>query len=219
MAEPAAGTTAARSGARRTFGPVVLLGLAASGAVAVAGHREMLTVPQDYLKALGLVSFSGQDGSFVEFPLAGALALVSLACWGVVLVTRGVVRRVVTVLATLAAAGIVAVVAIGGFLQDDDAAADLGTRLGLGGAVVPVERTSWLWIALAGGVVAVVAGAASVRLVGSWPEMGSRYDAPTGAAERTAPAAGAGTDPAEQSNLDLWKSLDEGDDPTADRSP
>jgi Tryptophan-associated transmembrane protein (Trp_oprn_chp) len=42
-----------------------------------------------------------------------------------------------------------------------------------------------------------------------WPEMGTRYDAPGSAPPPpVAP-------PEEQSNLDLWKALDEGHDPTA----
>ena len=195
--------------ARRTFGPAVLLGLAGSGFAAVAGHRAMLAVPEEFLKTAGLVGFSGQDTSLVEFPLAGALALVTLACWGVLLVTRGVVRRIVAVIAALASAGILAVVVIGGFVQDDDAAADLGTRLGLGGATVPLERSPWLWITLATALVALFAATVAVRYVGSWPEMGTRYDAP---GTDHAPVA---TEPEEQTNIDLWKSLDEGTDPTA----
>jgi uncharacterized membrane protein (TIGR02234 family) len=205
--------------ARRTFGPVVLLGLAASGAVAVAGHRAMLEVSAKYLQTAGLTGFAGQDTSRVQFPLAGALALVALACWGVLLVTRGVVRRVVAVLSGVAAAGMLAVAVLGGFVQNDDAAADMSTRLGLGGAPVPLDRTAWLWIALAGSLLALVASVAAVRFVGSWPEMGARYDAPTvgGSAAGTRPsAAAAAKEPEEQSNLDLWKSLDEGDDPTVE---
>jgi uncharacterized membrane protein (TIGR02234 family) len=202
---------------RRTFGPVVLLGLAASGFAAVAGHRPMLRMSPDRLEAIGAVAFAGDEFNRVEFPLAGALALVALACWGVLLVTRGTFRRVVAVLAALAAAGVVAVVAVGGFLQQDDAAADLGNRLGLGGAVLPVERTAWFWIALATGVVALAAGGAAVRFVGSWPEMGARYDAPTGSTTTAAAADAGSPDDTEQSNLDLWKSLDEGTDPTERR--
>lgn len=206
MAEPLASR-------RRTFGPVVLLGLAASGAVALAGHREMLTLPEDYLQSVGLISLQGQDGTLVEFPLAGALGLVALACWGVLLVTRGVVRRAVAVLAALAALGVVTVVVVGGFLQVDDAAEDLATRLGATSFTeLPLERSSWFWVALAASVLALAAAVVAVRDVAHWPEMGARYDAPTGAAAGPAPDPGA--DPAEQSNLDLWKSLDEGSDPT-----
>lgn len=196
--------------ARRAFGPVVLLGLVGSGAAAIGGHKEMLTIPESTLRAAGGIAPSVSDRS-VEFPLAGALALVALACWGVLLVTRGRVRRVVAALGLVAAAGIFAVVVIGGFVQDDQASADLATRLGLDGSAVDAGRTTWLWVTLLGSLVALVAAGLAVRLVPSWPEMGSRYDAPTAGAATTA----AGKEPEEQSNLDLWKSLDEGGDPTA----
>ncbi|HWJ08453.1 MAG TPA: Trp biosynthesis-associated membrane protein [Nocardioides sp.] len=198
------------SGARRTFGPTVLLGLAGSGFAAVAGHKEMLTVPQETITAAGGLALDAQQRS-VQFPLAGALALVALAAWGVLLVTRGVVRRVVAVLALLAAAGVAVVTVVGGFVQDDSLASDLVTRVGLNASAVEVERTGWLWIALLTSLVAFLAAGAAVRLVPHWPEMGSRYDAPTGAPSSAATDAG---DPAERSNLDLWKSLDEGTDPT-----
>ena len=60
-----------------------------------------------------------------QMPVAGALALVVLACWGVVLVSRGRVRRAVAVLAALAAAGIVASVVIGFSSVPDALRADL----------------------------------------------------------------------------------------------
>ncbi|GAA1523177.1 Trp biosynthesis-associated membrane protein [Nocardioides humi] len=194
----------ADDGARRTFGPVVLVGLASSGFAAVAGHKEMLSIPEATLTAAGGIAPTAQERS-VEFPLAGALALVALAAWGVLLVTRGVVRRAAAVLALAASAGIIAVVVVGGFVQDGDAAADLATRLGLDLAAVDVERSAWLWVALGCSLVALVAAGLAVRLVPAWPEMGSRYDAPSAA------PAPRGTD-----HLDLWKSLDEGRDPTDD---
>ncbi|MBM9460514.1 Trp biosynthesis-associated membrane protein [Nocardioides sp. zg-536] len=197
------------SRARRTFGPAVLAGLAGGGAAAVGGHRAMLAVPQETLTAAGGLPLGLAERS-AQFALSGALALVVLACWGVLLVTRGVVRRVVAVLAALAAAGVVAVVVTGGFLQDEDAAADLAVRLGLNGAAISVERTSWLWLTLAGGLLALAAAVVAVRNLRSWPEMGTRYDAP-GAETPHSQAR-----PEDQSNLDLWKSLDDGDDPTAD---
>lgn len=199
---------------RRTFAPVVLVGLAASALTAVAGHRAMLRIPESALDDLGMASYGGTDAAASEFPLAGALGLVALACWGVLLVTRGRVRRVVAGLAALSAAGVVAVIVVGGFFQADDYISDATRQLGYGigfsgdlGAV----RTGWLWAGLAGSVVATAVGAAAVRLAPGWPEMGSRYDAPAagGAAATTAA-------PAEElSSTELWKSLDEGDDPTA----
>ena len=53
----------------------------------------------------------------------------------------------------------------------------------------------------------VVATLAAVLLVPGWPEMGSRYDAPAAAPQR------ARLPP--ETNIDIWKALDEGRDPTA----
>ncbi|WP_158294903.1 Trp biosynthesis-associated membrane protein [Nocardioides caeni] len=213
MTEPEPTPEPTPDGSRRLFGPVVLLGLAGAGAVAVGGHRAMLEVPGSFLQSAGLLSYEGNENAQVQFPLAGALGLVGLAAWGALLVSRGIVRRIVAALAALAGAGATAVVVVGGFVQDDDAAADLATRLGLGAVTIEVDRTPWVWVALAGGLVTLAAGVLAVRHVGRWPEMGSRYDAPTGGGA-TAPVAD-GAD-GEQSNLDLWKAMDEGADPTDD---
>ncbi len=203
---------------RRTFAPVVLVGLAATGLTAVAGHKTMLRVSSDGLEKLGLGPLT--DGRYAdlnsaEFPLAGALALVALAAWGVVLVARGRVRRLVAALATLAATGVLAVVVFGGFVEDQEFATDFASTIGatsMVGDLIEVERTGWFWAALLGSVVAVAAGVAAYLFAPSWPEMGSRYDAPS-----AAPTADAGdSTPAEnRSSIDLWKQLDEGDDPTA----
>ncbi len=198
---------------RRTFGPVALVGLAASGLAAFAGQQGMLRIPSDDLERLGLISFVGQDQAEVEFPLAGALALVALACWGVLLVTRGRVRQVVGALAAVAATGVVAVAVIGGFLQDDDAATAIADQLGIPMLAdqYALESTPWFWATLVAGLVAAAAAAAAVRLAPGWPEMGSRYDAPAAHETKTSDV------PAEErTNLDLWKSMDEGDDPTDD---
>lgn len=202
---------------RRTFGPVVLLGLASAGLAAVAGHRAMLEVPEDYWASVGSAVFGGEANAElnrVEFPLAGALALVALACWGVLLVTRGLLRRIVAGLAVAAGAGIAAVVVVGGLLQDDDAADDIASRIGGGTMLtdIPLDPTPWLWGALAGGVLTMVAGVLAVRWAPSWPEMGTRYDAPGAAAQ---PETTRSTPIEERSHLDVWKSLDEGEDPTA----
>ena len=202
---------AARVSRRPTFGPVVLVGLAASGLGAYAGHQGMLRIPDDDLDRLGLVSFLGQDQAEVDFPLAGALALVALACWGVLLVTRGRVRQVVAAVAAAASLGVVAVTVVGGFVQDDDAAAAIADQLG-----IPVladqyalEPTPWFWAALFAAVVSAAAAVVAVRLAPGWPEMGNRYDAPTVHYTDVSH-----TPAEERTSLDLWKSMDEGDDPT-----
>lgn len=201
---------------RRTFGPVVLLGLGSAALAAVAASNPMARVDEGWLDDRNLratVEAQLERLGGDELPLASALALVLLAVWGVLLVTRGRVRRAVAVAGVLASVGVV-LAAWFGFpgLEDamrDDLAPMLGDRAG--SDAIPVERTLWFWTLLAAGFGAVLASAAAVRWAAEWPEMGSRYDAPSGAATSGRSPA----EPAEQTNLDLWKSIDEGHDPTA----
>ena len=55
-------------------------------------------------------------------------------------------------------------------------------------------------------VVALAASAYAVRFVSSWPEMGSRYDAPSSRPESD--------DPSQMEDVDLWRAIDQGRDPT-----
>lgn len=193
---------------RRTFGPVVLVGLAAAALTAVAGHRQMLALPEGVLDATGLEGLAGAAGTTQEFPEVGALALVLLACWGVLLVARGGFRRVVAVLAALSVAGVLVALFYRGFVAVDEATEATLSDLGATTLVIEsttMHRTAWFWVALAGAALSAVATAAAVRFVPHWPEMGSKYDAP----------GAAGTTADEPTSTDLWKSLDEGQDPTA----
>ena len=72
-----------------------------------------------------------------------------------------------------------------------------------------MSRTGWYWVAALALSLTVLTTVVAVRLVPGWPEMGRRYDAPAHAAG--APTAA----PEERENLDLWKAMDEGRDPTA----
>ncbi|WP_188111129.1 Trp biosynthesis-associated membrane protein [Nocardioides antri] len=196
---------------RRTFVPVVLVGLGASVVTAVAGHQPMLQVSASDLSRFGMSSFAGEEQAEAGFPLAGALALVALACWGVVLVARGRFRQVVAVLAALAAGGVLAVQVVGGFVQDDEAAVAISEQIGasLLGDRLPLEYTVWFWLATVASVVAVAAAVAGALSSPDWPEMGSRYDAPATHEQKDSEAP-----PEERTSLDLWKSMDQGDDPT-----
>ena len=202
MAEPVPEPVAEpRPSRRRTFGPVVLVGLAAGALTAVAADQ-----PAARAGGRGAAATSGGLVTYdAHLPLVTALALVVLACWGVVLVTRGRVRRGVAVLGALAAVG-AAVAAVVGWSQVPDRLRQELASVGVTG--VPVGHTGWYWAVLLGAVVAVVAGVLAVAWAPSWPEMGSRYDAPGSAPAPVAP-------PEEQSSLDLWKAMDEGRDPTA----
>ena len=193
---------------RRTFGPVVLLGLASAGLAALAGNRAWAQghgQAADRLSGMPLVDEAG------KVPAAGALALVVLACWGVVLVTRGRVRRAVAALGVLASAGVLVTVVTGWSSSVDSLRHDLSEV----GTVGSVDHTVWFWLAAAAALVSLLATALAVRWAPGWPEMGSRYDAPTGTPADSTAGPGTPADPAEQSSLDLWKAMDEGRDPTA----
>jgi len=191
------------AGRRRTFGPVVLVGLASAGLTAVAAAKTWATATGTNANAGHLAGATAVD-SAGQVPLASALALVVLAAWGVVLVTRGLVRRVIAVVGLVAAGGVVATVVYGlrtlpGNIRDEYAA--------IGVLDVDVRYGAWLWATLVGSILSVATLALAVRLAPSWPEMGSRYDAPGGAG-----SASRSEEP--ESNLDIWKALDEGRDPT-----
>lgn len=185
----------------RTFGPVVMVGLAAGVLSAVAGTRRWVTVDpsttNDPGQSLVVVSTGGQ------MPLATTLALVVLAAWGVVLVTRGRFRRAVTVLGALAAVGVLVTVVSGWWLVRDSLRDQLD-----GVPADAFDVSPWYAVALVAAAGCAAATVAAVTLVRGWPEMGTRYDTPTG----DGPVS---SEPDEASSLDLWKAQDLGHDPTA----
>jgi hypothetical protein len=191
--------TASTDRRRRTFGPVVLVGVASAGLTALAGHKPWLGFGGD-----GVVS----SGSGLGRPEVEALGLVMLAAWGVLLVTRGRVRRWIALLAaaaSLAAAGLAlhglladSTVTIGWFSYDD--------------SDPDPHRTAWGWIAFGAALLCAAAALAAFRWAPGWPEMGRKYDAPAGAPAPVAPLE-------EQSSIDVWKAFDAGHDPTADQPP
>ncbi len=187
---------------RKTFGPVLLLGVGAGILSAVASSRTWIEYADPDPQVLDPVVATGGAG---QVPLATALSLVVLACWGVVLVTRRVVRRVVAVLGLLAAVGVAAVVVWAWFTLPDQQPEPAALASGIDSG--DLSWTPWFWAAAAAAVLSVVATALAVRWVRHWPEMGSRYDAP-GAAPADDPP------PEDASNLELWKAMDEGRDPT-----
>ena len=197
---------AERRATARGFGLTTLVALAAGTSCAVAGTRAAVEVDADGQAAAMVTAGTGQ-GDALTMPLVTSLALVALAAWGVLLVTRRVVRRCAAALALLASLGLLAACAAAlGDLRAtvEDALAQVGAT---GGASV----TGWFLAAVVGGVLLVASAGLAVVQVPGWPEMGSRYDSPTGE-ERPAP-----TEP--ESALDLWKAMDEGHDPTDRTAP
>ncbi len=196
---------------RRTFGPIVLVGLAGGVMAAVAGAQPWVAgssgnVDTDNAPAAASFDLAGLR----ESPLAAALALVVLACWGVLLVTRGSVRRAVAVLAAVTALGLLVTTVVAFGSLPDALAEALQAASGLDTS--EVTFTGWYAAALIGAVISVLATAAAVRYAPTWPEMGTRYDAPSGTG-----AAPAVEEP--EGNLDIWKALDEGHDPTEPERP
>ena len=72
-----------------------------------------------------------------------------------------------------------------------------------------VGLAGWWWVAAVAAALTLLTTVAALRLVPTWPEMGRRYDAPAEAPPDSEPP------PEERENLDLWKAMDEGRDPTA----
>lgn len=189
----------------------MLVGLASAALVAVAGNQAWAEAEEGQGIGEQVASVSVAVGE-ARAPLATALALVVLASWGVLLVTRGRFRRVVAWFGAVAAAGLLAAVLAAVFAAPD-VVADAYEPFGV--TDIDVHRTAWCWLALVGAVLALAAAIVAVRDVGNWPQMGKRYDAPGGAAGDADDA----SEPGERSNLDLWKAMDEGRDPTDDASP
>lgn len=192
---------------RSSFGPVLLAGLLGGALAAVAGANSW-RVPADEARSGGDpvpgIELADPVAAAGEMPLALALGLVVLAAWGALLVTRGRVRRAVAGLAVLASAGYLATVvtAVAWLPERVDTAIGESARAAGGAA-----WSGWFWAAVVAAAMCLAATVVATAIAPAWPEMGGRYDAP--GAERETPAA------ADQSHLDLWKSMDEGRDPTA----
>jgi uncharacterized membrane protein (TIGR02234 family) len=181
---------------RRWFGPAVLAGTAGTGLCALAGSKPW-AVPD------GRAGSTLVDKTGGHVPLAAALGLVGLACWGVLLVTRRRVRRLVAWLGAVTAVALVATAVAGRSASLESAR---HATVDLGRAPAGAHTTGWWLVASVAAVVALAASALAVRHVASWPEMGSRYDAPARGPEHQ--------DPAEMEGVDLWRAIDQGHDPT-----
>ena len=192
---------------RSSFGRLVLLGVVCAGLVALAGAK--VWVGHDLRINGRTVADEPGSTDLGTLPLAGALGLLLLAAWGVVLVTRGRMRRGIGVLTVLVSLGLVACVVAGWLSLPGDVRAGFpaGSRSGYD---LTLHRTGWFWVAAVTSVLSCVVTVLSVRDMPRWPEMGRRYDAPAAAQVDAVPAA----DDPEADNLALWKAIDQGADPT-----
>lgn len=182
-----------------SFAGVVLLGVASAALVATAGSHRWV----DFTVKPSEISLVGSD--IGEVPLATALGFVLLASWGVLLVTRGQVRRVFAAIGLVATLGLAVCVVVGLVSLPGDVKDRFPS-----GYSVTTSYSGWLWTALVAVLVSLVATAAAVRRAPSWPAMGRRYDAPGAQAEQVDVAS---LDP-DADNREMWKALDQGQDPT-----
>ena len=197
---------------RRTFGPVVLAGLATTALAAVASAKPWIGSTSGRSADASLTALD----SGTRYPLASAVSLVLLASWGVLLVTRGRVRRAFAVVATVAAVGLVAAVVAAYVTLPDSADSSFEELMGRS---QDQGFTGWFWTAAVCAVLAVGPAVLAVRLVPTWPEMGSRYDAP-GTREQAAQDSVHSAEEHEPTReQDLWQALDEGRDPTDTTTP
>lgn len=201
---PATPDTSRPAGPR--FGPTVLVGTLSAALVAFAGSRSWVEIPE---AAQRLSQVTGQ-ATIGEVPLVGALGLVLLACWGVLLVTRGKVRRAVALLGVVTAVGALVASVVGLGDVGDSAVRELA-KAGYADAEVPLNL--WGWISPVFAVISAGLCWLAFTAAPRWPEMGRKYDAPRTRSSHDDTAAGSSV-VADTANLDLWKSLDEGHDPT-----
>lgn len=190
--------------ARRLYGPVVLATLATGGLGFWAASRPWATT---VLSSEGLaptdLNVSGTDAE----PLVSALAVVVIAAALALLAAGPRLRKVVGVLTILVGVlGIVVAPRPGaaGIRSAVTKAAEASAAYTGPESIGDISSTFWYFVSVLAFVLAVLLGVAILRWSGAWPTMSSRYDAP-----------GARPKPAEKiSDADMWKAMDEGNDPT-----
>lgn len=216
----------------RGYAVTLAAGLLAATAVAVGATKPWATATAIQAKLPTVeVTVSGTE---LTAP-AAALGMVMLAAFGAVVATRGRLRQALG-LAIIVCAAVVLVLAIRPGDQTPAVEAALSARGWLGGAY-DTATSPWRWLVAAGAGACVVAGTSVARFGADWPAMGSRYDAPRGAAgtpdRQTAavdtmlempasvhpPRDEASSTPnppleAELEDADVWRALDRGHDPT-----
>jgi len=184
---------------------LVLLGVAA--ALLFLGYAQVwvsAVVAEQGLPSL-VVELKGRDVQ----PAASASAILALAGVAGLVATRRVGRAVTGGLLVLEG-----LIALGGALwfglgSDDraDARRLISDKAGVDVQAELSVRPWWAVVAV-GGALVVVVGVLAMLRGGTWPVMGRKYERPEGAAT-----------PAAAGPASAWDQLDQGVDPTLDRSP
>lgn len=184
----------------------MLVGLAASGAAAVAGTRSWIDFGSPAAEAMAAIARVPDQA-----PVPGSLALVALAGFGTLLVTRGRVRPFLAAATALAATLTVVSVALAAPRLVEQARADFAS---LGAESGGVGLNAWPGVAGVAATLALVAAVFAFREAPGWPEMGRRYDAPVAPAAADSPRAPDTTPGIPETTEDWWRAIDAGDDPT-----
>ncbi|MFF6955993.1 TIGR02234 family membrane protein [Streptomyces sp. NPDC088197] len=207
---PGAAPSAARRTATRVLAVALACGVIGASVVLLAAGKTWARGTVAFGQGTLPVHATGSQAT----ALPGALALVGLAALVAVFAVRRIGRYVVSGLLTLSGLGVVVVVlarrAATGALNERAAAASGLTRATAG----HTSTTGWPLVAVAGGVLLLLAGLLALRYGHAWPAMSSRYDRPGSrpSLRGRAAAAPAPIDPDRAE--DLWKALDRGEDPT-----
>lgn len=199
---PAASAMPAAADARGRRGRAVLLLLLLAGATAISALPTWFVAHgTEALHGTVDVRVSGTDAAPAVLAAALVLAASALAAALVGRVGRWVVALVVAVAGVLVAASTIAVV------RDPVAAVheEVAQATGVGQVVGDVTTTAWPWVAVACGVLAVLAGVWLPRASRSWARPSRRHEKPAAAAP-----SGDGR-PDERS---AWDALSRGEDPT-----
>lgn len=188
---------------RKTFVPVLLFGVLASALSAVASAKSWAAL--DKADSSQVAVWVGSSG---QLPLASALSLAALASWGALLVSRGRWRRWIALVGFAIAVGSTATAIVGYSKAPSDLRHAVSSSVGASVLTSSPSLTGWYWTALVADVLVALALLVAIRDAPTWPSMSSRYDSPTGAKQARPKAARPKT------SLDVWKALDEGEDPT-----
>ncbi|WP_396447854.1 Trp biosynthesis-associated membrane protein [Actinomadura sp.] len=190
----------------RERGLAALLCAAGAGLALLAAGRPWATVEARHAITPFTRTLTGGDLGGA----AGALGWAGLAGLAALFAARGRVRAAVGVLIALFGAGIAyasaAAVRRSNVLS---AAGDKSTLLRLG-ADPALHVNPWWTVSVAGGVLLVAAGLVTAVRGARWPGMSSRYER---AGARPPAAEAESGDPSA-----MWRSLDRGEDPTAQRN-
>ncbi|HTR69100.1 MAG TPA: Trp biosynthesis-associated membrane protein [Mycobacteriales bacterium] len=149
----------------------------------------------------GVVSLSVAGHDVVSALSSIGIALIALAA--AILASSGLIRRMVG-LVIVGVAGSAIAVAVTARGRVSSALED--KEVGVRGVSVHASANGWWLVALAGGILAVIAGVLVVARSAQWWELGRRYDAPTA------------TTPSKDPATLAWEALDRGEDPTADEA-